>query len=156
MHYRVTGQNSDGMNSLQLPTPGFSSVDFTLKRNFMKTKTSFILGVTLITGASGVLGSGIPNQFHGIWNSPGECAEELEGVESQNIYIEADAITPVYYMGYYLDQILEHGKKFKARYELRDEEGGSEEVTFSLEAKEDDKIQVSGKVDLPKLLVRCK
>ena len=113
-------------------------------------------GVILLTSASVVLGSGIPNQFHGVWNAPGECAKEVEGIESQNIYIEADAITPVYYMGYYLSRVMENGRNFKARYEMRDEEGGSEMVIFSLEAKDKDKIQVSGQVDLPRLLVRCK
>ena len=59
-------------------------------------------------------------------------------------------------MSYYLDRVIENGKNFKARYEMRDEEGGSEIVIFSLESKEKDKIQVSGQVDLPTLLVRCK
>jgi hypothetical protein len=97
----------------------------------------------------------IPNQFQGTWNAPGQCAADEPGMESRNIVIDDTAVIPIYYMGYYLKRVLDDAQKFTAVYELRDEEGGSENVTFSLEAKGNDEIHVSGRVDIPRVLVRC-
>jgi hypothetical protein len=105
--------------------------------------------------ASAALDSGIPNQFHGIWNAPGKCAEEAQGVIDNNITIDRNAIIPIYYMGYYIDRVLEKNGQFTATYEMRSEEGMSGIVTFSMEHLANDNIKLSGKVDLPKILVKC-
>jgi hypothetical protein len=122
----------------------------------MKKQTLLTFVFIFFTEASAAPDSGIPDQFHGIWNAPGRCGEEAQGVADNNITIERNAIIPIYYTGYYIDRVLENNGQFTATYEMRSEEGMSGMVTFSMESIGRDNITVSGKVDLPKRLVRCK